>query len=295
MCGNEARNYWYLKEHSRRKLRVLEKYLNACAKFANKYENFVYIDTHGGSGKVIGVTGQVVDESSPAIASKLLPTYPCHIVEVNPKRFSTLKEAMRDCSNITLYPGDCNVIIDEILSRIPRGRAFVFSFVDPDGLIEEDTSVHELLWTTVEKIAKFPRTEILLNFPLEAIWRTGGYVRRKPSALKWTPAYRHAIDRFMPVSDWETRIKDFFDKRVWLDLYMSALEPYYRYRGALLVLADKLSVYYLVYASKREPGPTIMRNIMKAEWEDQFDQKVGVLPPVEYFVFDDRLLQPWLV
>ena len=61
------------------------------------------------------------------------------------------------------------------------------------------------------------------------------------------------------------------------------------------MLADKLSVYYLVYASNREPGPTIMRNIMKAEWEDQFGQKVGVLPPVEYFVSDDRLLQPWLI
>lgn len=294
MYGDDLKDYLQLKEHSRRKLRVLEKYLNACGKFARKYENFVYIDTHGGSGKVIGITGQVIDESSPVIASRLLPTYPCHIVEVRPKRFETLKEAMKDYPNITLYFGDCNVVIDEILSSVPKGKVFVFVFVDPDGLIEEETHVHELAWTTVEKIAKFPRTEILLNFPLEAIWRTGGYVRKKPDALKWTPAYRDAIARFMPAKDWETRVKDFFDKQIWLDLYMSALEPHYKYRGALLILAEKLPVYYLIYASKREPGPTIMRNIMKTEWEDQFGQKLGVLPPLEYFIFDDRLLRPRL-
>lgn len=295
MSGNQAKAYWSFKEHSRRKLRILEKYLNACKRFADKYENFVYVDTHGGSGKVIDVTGEVVEESSPFIASKLLPTYPCHVVEVNPSRFETLREATENHANISLYRGDCNVLIDEILSRIPKGRVFVFSFIDPDGLIEEDTHVYELLWTTVEKIAKFPRTELLLNFPLEAILRTGGYVRKKPEALKWTPGYRDAITKFMPVKDWETRIKDFFDKQKWLDLYMSGIEPYYKYRGALLVLAGQLPMYYLVYASKREPGPNIMRNIMKIEWEDQFRQKLAMLPPKEYFIFDNRLLHPRLL
>lgn len=295
MSGNQVKAYWSFKEHSRRKLRVLEKYHSACERFANKYKNFVYVDTHGGSGKVIGVTGEVVEESSPLIASKLFPTHPCHIVEVHPRRFETLKEATKECANITLHFGDCNEIIDEILSKIPRGKVFVFSFIDPDGLIEEDTHVHELLWTTVEKIAKFPRTELLLNFPLEAILRTGGYVRKKPHALKGTPAYRDAIARFMPVKDWETRIKDFSDKRIWLDLYMRGLEPYYKYRGALLVLAGQLPIYYLVYASKREPGPTIMQNIMKIEWEEQFGQKLAKLPPKEYFIFDDRLLRPRLL
>jgi three-Cys-motif partner protein len=295
VSGNQAKAYWSFKEHSRRKLRVLEKYLNACKRFADKYENFVYVDTHGGSGKVIGVAGEVVEESSPLIASKLLPTYPCHVVEVNPSRFKTLREATKDYPNITLYHGNCNALIDEILSKIPKGRVFVFFFTDPDGLIEEETHVHELLWTTVEKIATFPRTELLLNFPLEALWRTGGYVRKKPDALKWTPPYRDAITSFMPVEGWETRIKDFSDKQVWLDLYMGGLEPHYKYRGALLVLARQLPVYYLVYASNREPGPTIMRDIMKIEWEDQFGEKLSVLPPLEYFVFDDRLLRPRLL
>ena len=269
-----------IKEHSHMKYNILRKYLLACERFSKKYQNFAYIDTHGGSGKV--VFKNKFEDGSPLIARKVNPTFPSYAIEINPNRCRRLKESVKDLSNITVIQGDCNQKIEEILKDIPEWK-FVLCFVDPDGLIEEDTGCHELSWETVEKIAKRRKTELLLNFPLEAITRFIGYIAKfsNPIAEK----FREALTSFFGADKWE---HIGLNKGQLLDLYISErLKKHYEFQGAILIKASNIPLYYLIFASKHQVGAKIMRDIMWKEWGkgQQILFNFDEVYPLKYFVF----------
>jgi three-Cys-motif partner protein len=255
-----------IKKHSRGKYRILRKYLRACETFARKYENFAYIETHGGSGKVLDIEKGELDDGSTLIAAKIKPSFPCYIVEIDPGRYKLLEESTKDFTNVTLFHGDCNERINEILEMIPKWEKFIFCFLDPNGLVYRrgKFSCPQLTSRTVDKIVKYPRTEILLNFPLEAILRCGGYVHRRP----YDPIsheYERDITTFFGTEKWK---EVELDKRKLLELYISTrLEDSYKYWGAILVrsIPKRLPMYYLIYASNHPVGIKIMRNIMLKE------------------------------
>jgi three-Cys-motif partner protein len=255
-----------IKKHSRGKYRILRKYLRACETFARKYENFAYIETHGGSGKVLDIEKGELDDGSTLIAAKIKPSFPCYIIEIDPERYKLLEESTKDFTNVTLFHGDCNERINEILEMIPKWEKFIFCFLDPNGLVYRrgKFSCPQLTSRTVDKIVKYPRTEILLNFPLEAILRCGGYVHRRP----YDPIsheYERDITTFFGTEKWK---EVELDKRKLLELYISTrLEDSYKYWGAILVrsIPKRLPMYYLIYASNHPVGIKIMRNIMLKE------------------------------
>jgi len=255
-----------IKKHSRGKYRILRKYLRACETFARKYENFAYIETHGGSGKVLDIEKGELDDGSTLIAAKIKPSFPCYIIEIDPERYKLLEESTKDFTNVTLFHGDCNERINEILEMIPKWEKFIFCFLDPNGLVYRrgKFSCPQLTSRTVDKIVKYPRTEILLNFPLEAILRCGGYVHRRP----YDPIsheYERDITTFFGTEKWK---EVELDKRKLLELYISTrLEDSYKYWGAILVrsIPRRLPMYYLIYASNHPVGIKIMRNIMLKE------------------------------
>ena len=169
---NNLDDYLVIKEHTLlKKYTILRKYLDACIVFHKKYHNFAYIDTHGGSGKVI-FKGELED-GSPLIAAKAAEGFPCYIVEIDDERFNLLKKSTEGLRNVTLFHGDCNEVINDILSEIPRWKVFVFCFLDPEGLVYQGKfkgqviKRPQLTWETVVKIGKFPRTEVLINFPVK--------------------------------------------------------------------------------------------------------------------------------
>ncbi|MGI0012564.1 MAG: three-Cys-motif partner protein TcmP, partial [Nitrososphaera sp.] len=171
-------SYLPVADHAQHKYNILHKYLAACKKFSNKYGNFEYVDTHGGSGQVV-LNGQYI-AGSPRIARALDPSFPCHIVEIDRRRFATLQESMRNFENVEIINGDCNVEINNILSRIPDWK-FIFCFIDPSSLVyDEDPELtcDQLSWQTIRDIAtSHPKTELLINFPVYAITRDIGATR----------------------------------------------------------------------------------------------------------------------
>jgi three-Cys-motif partner protein len=247
-----------VKPHTYHKYSILRKYLLACKRFSDKYENFVYVETHGGTGEVIDYgTGRRVD-GSVLIAAKVQPSFPCHVVEIDPQRYEALRRAVQPYPHVRTYHGDCNALIDTILRQIPRGRVFVFCFMDPDGLVYKD--VDQLRWTTVEKVACFPRTEVLINVPMQAIMRAAGAA--KNDGRDWG-----SLTRFFGTTRWSKYEPG--DYRGLVRLYVSErLEGRYKYIGAILVRAEKTRapVYYLVYGTNSEVGAKIMRDIFKKEW-----------------------------
>lgn len=122
-----------IEPHTLHKYNILKKYLDVCKIFDKHYSNFVYVDTHGGSGKVcFKRKKEKWVNGSPLIAANWTPSFPCHIVEINPDRFQNLCKSTEGCKNVNTYHGDCNKLVDSILKRIPKGRKFVFCFVDPE-------------------------------------------------------------------------------------------------------------------------------------------------------------------
>jgi len=262
-------SYLPIKEHSHRKYRILQKYLRACERFSNKYQNFAYVDTHGGSGKVLDVCTDKLAEGSTLIAARITPSFPCYVVEIDPLKYALLKESTKDLSNVKAFFGDCNIKIHKILAMIPKGQVFVFCFVDPDGLVYhgKDRSCDELTWKTVEAIATFPRTELLLNLPLQAIMECAGYIRKQPENIA-SRKMRERMTTFYGCDKWQG--VDVGDYKSFLRLYISErLEGRYQYKGAILVRNIlRGPQYYLVYGSKSLRGGEIMRDIMKKEYLD---------------------------
>ncbi|HEV8404974.1 MAG TPA: three-Cys-motif partner protein TcmP, partial [Nitrososphaera sp.] len=257
--------------------------LRACKRFYDKYGNFEYIDTHGGSGEVV-LNGKYI-AGSPRIAGALDPSFPCHIVEIDKKRFETLQQSMKAFQNVEVINGDCNMEIDKILEKIP-GWKFIFCFIDPSSLVyDEDPkfTCDQLSWETVEKVAtSHPKTELFINFPLLAIAREIGAVRN-PANEKQRQGLEERLNTFFGNDEWKGISNE---RRTLLDFFMSRLRNHYEYGGAILILnSSNAPMYYLVYCSHSDIG----LKIMKSNMDKEFYQ--GIKPfsnpyPDNWFVYE---------
>jgi len=272
--------YLHVKEHTLTKYRIHEKYLRACLVFQKNYDNFAYIDTHGGSGNVY-YKGRL-RAGSPVIAAKTLK-FPCHIIEIDPYRFKALQESVKCYPHVRVYYGDCNKVIDRVLSRIECRRRFFLCFIDPDGIVYNGVSGKclQLTWNTVEKIAGFPRSEILLNFPLEAIIRLMGFIRERRSYL--SQQYSEYLTSFFGEESWMNYIHLRGERlrNALLSIYKEKLQKHFEYFGAFLVRTSRcVPVYYLIHTTNHPVGAKIMYDIFMKE----IGERGKDTPPKEYIV-----------
>ncbi|MDI6847941.1 MAG: three-Cys-motif partner protein TcmP [Candidatus Bathyarchaeia archaeon] len=277
-----------IKPHSRKKYTILQKYLGACERFSNKYQNFAYIDTHGGTGQVFDIVDKRACPGSVLTAASIMPNFPCYVVEIDSERYKLLKQHTKRYPNIHLFHGDCNEKIDEILSKINAGGKFVFCFVDPDGLIYRKSGFvcYQLTSETIDKIAKFPRTEILLNLSVEGIMREAGYISCNPENAT-SQKIEECLTRLFGSNKWKQL--DPGDYRGFLRLYITErLKTNYPFRGAILIrdVQTNAPLYYLVYGSKYQLGGKIMRDIMRKEWGYK-PPWIDKTHPLTDFVFED--------
>jgi len=285
------------KAHSRRKHSILRKYLEVCKIFSDKYQNFAYVDTHGGTGQVIDFDTKKTSDGSVLVAARLQPSFSCYVIEIDFNNYKLLQQSTKGYPNVNLFPGDCNQKIDDVLSMIPKGRKFVFCFLDPDSLMYG--AYDQLKWETVEKIAKFPRTEVLINVPTFTIMRCAGVVKDYPEASSSIKIASH-LTNFYGSDKW--RALEPGDYRGLARLYVSERLTAYEYKGAILIrsVLTRGPLYYLVYGSNSDRGGEIMRDIMKKEWADitkgypvtryqyRTDQEwLNAEYPITLFVFED--------
>lgn len=252
-----------IKPHSRRKYSILRKYLDACEILSNKYRNFAYIDTHGGTGKVLDLETRKSADGSVLTAAKHQPSFPCHVAEIDRGHYETLRMATSGLRNVTLHFGDCNEKIGEMLRSVGGGR-FIFCFLDPDALVTR-IGTPQLKWTTIEKIARFPRTEILVNLQVFPIMRSAESSKgssKRTASIK----LRDNITALYGTDEWEKLGRG--DFRGFLRLFISERLRGYKYKGAILIRQVRVRgpLYYLVYGSNSRTGAKIMRGIMSNEW-----------------------------
>ena len=262
------------------------------------FGHYRHLKLNGGSGKVQleGNSPQWVD-GSPLIAGNWTPQFPCHIIEIDPNRYGSLCASTSRCGNVSCYNGDSNNLIAPILARIPKGQKFVFCFIDPESLVYRgnDGDCDQLRADTVRAIASFPRTELLLNFPLESLLRCAGDYYNNPSASR-ANSTAERVTTFMGSESWKNLASNTRDRKDFLGLYMNEMLMPYRYKGAILIRSQQnnLPLYYLIYATHNYIAAKIMRDIMKKEgnyglYYDLTKGRVSTLDevyPLEHFVFE---------
>lgn len=267
-----------ISKHTFQKYAILKKYFQACLKFQKKYKNFAYIDSHGGSGRVL-FEGQE-HAGSPLIAAKSQVHPTCYVVEINEDRRLLLRKSVANIPNVEIFDGDCNKKIDNVLEKIEPWK-FTFCFLDPDGLVYDDgaTRCFQLAWQTVERIAKRENSELLVNFRSQDILRCLGDMNREPERGE---KMAQNIDALLGTSAWKSKIQTRYELR---DLFMNRVGALgYGYLGAINVKTlENSHQYYLVYASHHEVGAKIMRSNFRIEW----GFKLLVEPPLNRFVYDD--------
>jgi len=259
-----------IKPHTKRKYRILDKYVKACSQFNNKYQNFAYIDTHGGTGRIIDDKTEEELDGSVLTAAQAQPTWPCYCIEINEDRFSLLKESTENVENINLYCGDCNEIVDDILEDLDLGERFVFCFVDPDALTYRDGSTvkSQITWKTLEKISSFPRTELLFNFMVGTVMRQKGAVQSNPKTSTSRAVSKH-LTMLFGTDKWKELDKG--DYRGFVRLFIDERFQHYKFKGAVLIRHEdnRGPLYYLIYGTNHSVGSKIMRHSMMKEWVDK--------------------------
>jgi len=118
----------------------------------------------------------------------------------------------------------------------------------------------------IETIAEFPRTELLLNFPLESILRCAGDYYNNPTEPR-AIANGKRVTAFMGSDNWKDLPQKERGRRAFLELYMDEMLSSYPYKGAILVRSEKknLPLYYLVYTTHNRTAAKIMRDILRKE------------------------------
>ena len=250
------------------KLDMLRKYLKFyVTALKNKNFNLVYIDAFAGSG-ILKVRGAEVNQyirGSPYCALELEESFGFnhhYFFEKDSKRVHDLSELKKQFPKKKIYlkEGDANVLIQALLEKqnlFHRGNMRGVAFLDPYGA--------HLEWTTVEKLAKIKKVEVIINFPLAMAIN-----RLIPRSGEMRKTWREQLNRYFGTNEWYDiackKEKDLFgDETVrkqsdvpdqLLKLYMDRLRAIYAYvaEPCLIRNTRKTPLYYLIWAGPHKLG-----------------------------------------
>jgi three-Cys-motif partner protein len=158
----------------------------------------------------------------------------------------------------TLFRGDCNECIDDVVSQIPDG-ALTLAFVDPTGL-------HAQI-RTIQKLAAGRRVDLVVLFPdaMDAVRNTQAYYFQQPDSK---------LDRVLGAnSDWRTEYQNLGTHersavcKWFTDLYRRQLSKVAGYDqfGEEVIRGPQGPLYRLLFASKHPRGLDFWTKVTKRE------------------------------
>jgi three-Cys-motif partner protein len=237
---------------------ILKQYIEATWAVRAKYlpprgkGGAAYIDLFAGPGKLrIRNTGEVQD-GSPLIALRHTEAPFSRLIycDLDPDNVRSLAaRTAADADRTTIVHGDCNTEIERIAALIPR-LGLNIALIDPYGL-------KALKFSTLRRLAEFPRMDFIIHFPTGDIKRNLGQSR----------SYRDWLNDAMGTSAWATRIASDTDIATMIAVFKEQLATLgylsLQARSEPIKNDQNLPLYYLVYASKNERGDQIWQSITK--------------------------------
>jgi three-Cys-motif partner protein len=208
-----------------------------------------FIDLYAGPGRGRVRETKAFVAGSPLIALQHDTAPFTHVVvsELSPVNVAALRErTAADAARVHISQGDCNTMIDEMVSRIPR-RGLNLALVDPYGL-------KALSFETLKKLASFEWMDMIIHFP------TGAIKRNWKSAGPW-------LDRFLGTEDWRTGVTD-AEHAGYLVKDLTRQLAALGYTGdAVRAVPVENSIntrmYHLVFASKSKHGDKLWNAVTK--------------------------------
>jgi len=227
-----------------------------------KWDCRVYIDLFAGAGRSrIAGTPRVV-LASPLLVLEIPDRFDCYLFcEKDEQKLNALRERVqRDYAeaDVQFVPGDSNLIVDQILSKIPKHtkdfKVLCFCFADPYKL----KSLH---FSTIERLSE-RFMDFLILIP------TGMDAKRNlsPHYLKLA---NETIDKFLGTSEWrqewqKVELKQGFDVYLTNRYGQNMMALGYHYRGIdstqLIRSTNKnLPLYRLGFFSRHKLGEKFWR------------------------------------
>lgn len=254
------------------KLQILQEYAKAYARIMAEQQSWLkhvaYIDGFAGAGAHISKESGQTIAGSPARILAIKPGFNhYYFVEMDVARARQLGNLSQE-KNVTVYHGDCNTVLMEKVFPKCRYEDFrrALCLLDPYALNPN--------WEVVETAGKMRSIEIFLNFMImdanmNVLWNNPDSVSPDQAARmtrfwgddSWrSAAYTSEPGLFGPIEEKSTndsvvsayrkRLKDVAGFK-----YVPEPIPMRNSRGAV--------VYYLFFASQKEAGSNIVRDVFK--------------------------------
>lgn len=225
----------------------------------DKWKDRCYLDLQAGPGK--NQIGEDIALGSPLIAlSAENPFNHFYFNErdtENNKALRTRVGASPLAPQVKIYAEDVNAVVETICAELPRGgqSSLNVAFLDPEGL--------EMEWSTVERLARINRMDLIINFSTQGIRRALG----KDSNAA-------ALTAFFGTSEWkkiyeEGRQGPYMRKLV--DLYLGRLTVFnykvdkreHDVTEVSFRNSKNAEVYWLVFASKHPLGDRFWKQAIR--------------------------------
>ena len=241
-----------------RKSFYLRRYMDLFAGgMKNKWDRRCYIELFAGPGVSWDRRNRVYVQGSALLALEY-PFTDYFFVDIDPHAISALRqradakrtEAKQTDRALWTRVMDCNDAVDELLPALPHGGIHLV-FVDPTAA--------QVRFSTIEKLAAVPHTDLLFTFHVSAFRRA------------WRSRAKEIDAFFPPGADWRRAVRLPRDKMLGalLSLYLSGLDRYGYQQDGLEVVPMRHSknglMYVLVLFTQHPRGQDFWRKATAAE------------------------------
>jgi len=241
--------FWSLKKEI-----ALAYWIYAFQTIANVYfDSYYYIDLFAGSGLMKAENCVFVGSPIVAVSSNLKekPFSKFICIECDETRRNVLEQRVNkacmyhETFGAEIIQADCNKEIENVLNEhIPRGNTCYLAFIDPQKYTD-------LRWQTIEKLMRYGKGDIILNFPTMSLIRNITKVES-----------RNSVSEFIGDGEW-TRL-DPLDIDNVLDHFKSKMNRYRREVHSLEVKGDKNNrLFDLVFATNSKGMKNALEDLKK--------------------------------
>ena len=245
-------------EWSELKLQCIKKYLGAYANimYYGRFPEFYFLDLFASEGICKSRKTDKLMQGSPLISLSVQPSFSryffCDLDKEKVKVLQNIRDKSPLKNKIEIFDGDCNQKVDEILVSIKTSTPFI-ALLDPQA--------GDLNWSTIEKLSRFNKSEVLINFPFGmAINR---YLPLSEGG-EFTLDLKNKLNEIFGNDKWELiykeRIKGSIGpdeaRRKYLELYLTELISlgYKYYAVKDLRNSKNVHLYYLIFGTKNRKG-----------------------------------------
>jgi three-Cys-motif partner protein len=245
---------WALRKHE-----LLKKFIEASAGPRSRFlrppkpgvtpGGACYIELFAGPGRArVRDTGELIP-GSPLIAlgHEKQPFTKVALVELDEENVGALRaRTQRYGDRVEVIQGDCNEVIDDVLHRVPP-HGLNLALIDPYGLAA-------LRFSTIEKLARFARMDLIIHFPV-------GDMKRN---FKKDKRYADWIERALGARVDVTRLSDLSRA---IEVLRQQLERFgyeqEQVRSLPICNNNNVPLYHLVYLSKSKKGSEIWTSLVR--------------------------------